>query len=728
MVIILKLTSIIKERISNWSVIQRRVALFLSLAILTGAVCLVPLFAQKRGKHPLKIAYTSSAVINPFCIDDSARGALSLTHISLSNMTRSGNYVLTGNYSESFNGNTYKYTAPADVTYSYDGEADITTYTIKLRDDLKCSAGSITADDLIFTYYVICDKSYTGTLRAKNADIVGLREYRANNADASKITEQDVADALAKIDENTELQQKITADLIIPTLTRELDEYRRLYDALGRDKFESIYSAENPESLLLGIFAGNADISENDLIPAIAELYDGDFKSFAVSFTGSPSLSDYFLPQAKQIAEEFLIDTLYCHSEKVTAISGINRVDDLTITIAVYGAEKSDLDAILDIYIAPLELYGNSSMYDYAANSFGFSRGNITEIVEKEIIAPAGGAYYFTSRADGITYLNSFEGYYSGKSYVNSIQLVNTALATDENASSIDIVLSEDKPDDQKNYICTEIASRELTYIGINADRVSVYDQDSVYGDRLREAFCVLFSYSLSAAEGSDYFRGNSAPINTAYYKSASYAKSRNEAVAEIQKLISEAGYAFDDEIGKFTVAASGGRLEYEILLTAQYHNDAYIHAALEEARSILAELGLTLTISESASTLTQSAAVMANRHDFFVGAIDTEYISEYLDILSNDEFVKENIFGKNPFNYASEKLAKALRSASNIANDDISELFSAIDGAHIMIPIGQKKTYLYVNSQTVKSSSIPDELTQYYSYVNAIDKIITKK
>ena len=41
--------------------------------------------------------------------------------------------------------------------------ADETTYTVKIRDDVKFSDGEpMTADDIIFSLYVYLDPSYTG--------------------------------------------------------------------------------------------------------------------------------------------------------------------------------------------------------------------------------------------------------------------------------------------------------------------------------------------------------------------------------------------------------------------------------------------------------------------------------------------------------------------------------------------------------------------------------------
>ena len=62
-----------------------------------------------------------------------------------------------------YNGKDYTYTGIADLSVTRDEAADTTVYTAKLRNDVKFSDGEpLTADDLIFTYYVLLDPSYVG--------------------------------------------------------------------------------------------------------------------------------------------------------------------------------------------------------------------------------------------------------------------------------------------------------------------------------------------------------------------------------------------------------------------------------------------------------------------------------------------------------------------------------------------------------------------------------------
>ena len=74
-----------------------------------------------------------------------------------------------------YNGTDYTYTGLSDVTV--DQGADTTTYTFKLREGVKFADGEeLTADDVIFSYYVYLDPTYDGLTTLYSEDIVGLNE------------------------------------------------------------------------------------------------------------------------------------------------------------------------------------------------------------------------------------------------------------------------------------------------------------------------------------------------------------------------------------------------------------------------------------------------------------------------------------------------------------------------------------------------------------------------
>ena len=70
-----------------------------------------------------------------------------------------------------------KLTDGAEITREDNGDGSV-VFTIRLRDGLKCSDGfALTADDLLFTYYVLIDAAYEGPYLLKTLPIRGLSSY-----------------------------------------------------------------------------------------------------------------------------------------------------------------------------------------------------------------------------------------------------------------------------------------------------------------------------------------------------------------------------------------------------------------------------------------------------------------------------------------------------------------------------------------------------------------------
>ncbi len=97
----------------------------------------------------------------------------------LLNTDREGEVVTMGKTGETrtYEGVDYTYYGPADVIYSKneDGSAEC---DINLRDDICFSDGwKMTADDVIFSLYVLMDPSYDGPLSWRHSGVRGLTDY-----------------------------------------------------------------------------------------------------------------------------------------------------------------------------------------------------------------------------------------------------------------------------------------------------------------------------------------------------------------------------------------------------------------------------------------------------------------------------------------------------------------------------------------------------------------------
>lgn len=157
---------------------------------------------DNTNSFPLVIASADlSEKFSPFFADSTYdQNIVDFTQVVLLGNTRSGEIVYKGIEGETheYNGKKYHYTgiADCDVTENADGTVE---YIFQLRDDLKFSDGEqITADDVIFSYYVYADPMYDGSVSLFSLPIEGLSEYRNN-------TEESAANisGIKKIDEYT---------------------------------------------------------------------------------------------------------------------------------------------------------------------------------------------------------------------------------------------------------------------------------------------------------------------------------------------------------------------------------------------------------------------------------------------------------------------------------------------------------------------------------------------
>ena len=137
--------------------------------------------AEEEKDVPLVVGYAPfSEKFSPFYADTAYdQDVVSMTMVSPLTTDRQGGIIYNAIEGETvnYNGTDYFYDGIADI--SVDQNADgTTTYTMKLRDDVKFSDGEpLTADDIIFTYYVLCDPAYVGSTTLSSYGILGVKDY-----------------------------------------------------------------------------------------------------------------------------------------------------------------------------------------------------------------------------------------------------------------------------------------------------------------------------------------------------------------------------------------------------------------------------------------------------------------------------------------------------------------------------------------------------------------------
>ncbi len=299
---------------------------------------------------------------------------------TLCNLTRSGSVITQGieGQTESYNGTDYTYYGLANLDVHFDKEANETKYTIKMREDVTFSDGTpVTADDLIFSYYVTCDPSYDGYATLSSQPVKGLKNYRANSTVAESITAEEVAALIEEMPED--LAAQVSETIIAPVLTGEYDWCGEEFANYGYDSQEAFYVAAY--GLDESYSAEGKD--KDTLIADIIAQYGADVASLGSAYAGDEA---YFDADVTALAESYIVEQKKAagEGEDVPNIEGIKKLGDYEVEVTTTGYDATAIYQITGLIVMPLHYYGDTSMYDYENNQFGFTRGDVSSIHEKD--------------------------------------------------------------------------------------------------------------------------------------------------------------------------------------------------------------------------------------------------------------------------------------------------------------------------------------------------------
>ena len=439
--------------------------------------------AASGSDTPLGIANDGmSEKFSPFFAESVPdQNIVDVTQISLVYNDRSGEFIYNGIEGEttSYNGTDYTYYGPTDLTIT-ENEDGTVYYDFKLRDDLTFSDGEpVTADDIIFSFYVFCDPTYDGGASVYSLPIEGMEEYRSGMSTLASLL-------AAAGEDNTDF-----------TYWTE-DQQNAFWDAVndgGAAFAQEIvdYCVENgvsEEGDVAGAAAQwgfdglAADATAKDFFMAIGDKYGWSFTAMEAESAGS-ALSDLIPEDVYAYATEG-VET----GDAAANISGIQKLDDKTVRVVLTEVSAPALQT-MDIQITPLHYYGDESQYDYDNNQFGFTKGDLSAIREKTTAPLGAGPYVFKSYENKTVYLEANESYYKGAPATKELQFKETAEA-DKLPGVVQGTVDISDPSISKEVmaqICSENSNGEASgdvlttalydnngygYIGINSQNVKV--------------------------------------------------------------------------------------------------------------------------------------------------------------------------------------------------------------------------------------------------------------
>lgn len=699
---------------------------------------------------------------SPFFAASSAdQHVIDLTNIALLGADRKGEMVLKGIEGETreYNGTDYTYYGPADceVTENADGTV---TYAINMRDDLVFSDGTpITIDDVIFNLYVYMDPTYDGSATLYSMPIEGLADYRNSMTTLSKL----IAEAGEDNTDNslfTAEQQKAFWDAVNEggaAFAQEIVDYC----------VSAGYAADSNDVATAAAAWGYdglaADATAKDFFLAIAENYDWSFSGMEAETAGS-ALSD-LIP-----ADVYAYSTTgVATGADVDTVSGIVKTGDYSMTITTTELSNSMIYQ-LQLPIASLDYYGDRSLYDYDNHSYGFKKGDLSK-VRSVTSAPMGaGVYTFNKYSDGVIYLDANPNYYEGEALIKHVNMKETQEAdkiTGVQAGTIDIsdpsysleaanqiaTINGGDSDLDGSVITTRLKDfRGYGYIALSAENVKVgNDPASEESKDLRKAIMTVIAAYRD--EGINSYYGDTATIinypmsNTSWaapsvtddgYKIAystdvdgneiytSDMSGDTKYAAALQAALGyfeAAGYTVEN--GQVTAAPAGAKMEYTVNIGASGNGDHPSFQVLTNAAAALKTIGFTLTVNDLANA--------SDLYSSYQSGVAEGWVAAWQSTNDPDMYQLYDSNGStNYYKINDSDLDELIETARQTTDQDArkamyKEAMEIILDWGVELPVYQRSEATIFSSERVDTTTIPNDMTPYWTYQSEINKIALK-
>lgn len=761
---------------------KRTLALILSLVMCLGllAGCGDKKDNQTKDENtPLVVGYAAfNEKFSPFFSEtEYDQDVWVMTSLGLLNSDRQGQIIMNGIEGEThaYNGTDYTYYGPADceIVENADGTVD---YNFTMRDDIVFSDGEkVTIDDVIFSMYVLCDPTYDGNSTLYAVPIQGMAAYRSGMTTLAKAIAAAGRDN-ADFTYWTEEQQ-----------TKFWDNFDKGLVPFAQgivDACVEAGAADEGDVAAAGAawgFSGEAKTVE-DLALEIGNQYGWSFSAMEKEVGNSDALSAMMDEDVYNDYPTIGVKT----GDSAANISGIKKTGDYSMTVTL---DKVDATAIyqLGVTIAPLHYYGDTSLYDYDNNQFGFPKGDLSSVRAKTTSPMGAGPYKYIKYEDGVVYFEANDSYFLGApktKYLNFQQcmsdddklngvITGTIDIADPSFSS-DTVDAIEKANggvlDGDKITTNTVDNLGYGYLGISSACVNVGGEPGSEASKdLRKAFATVFSVYRNVAIESYYGERASVinyPIsNTSWaapqptddgykvafsvdvngndiYTSDMTAEQRYDAALQAALGYFEAaGYTVTD--GKLTAAPAGAKLEYEVQIPADGSGDHPSFMMISEASKALATIGMNLIVTDLSDSSGLWDGIDARQVDMWCAAwsatVDPDmYQIYYSDVADHngDPGVGKNPYG-GPAQGGSNKMyciadadldSMILTARESLDQSYRKTMYKAcldivVDWA-VEVPVYQRQNAIIFSTERVNMSTMTPDITTFYKWYAEIENI----
>ena len=714
--------------------------------------------AEKDDETPLVVGYAPfSSKFSPFFSESAYdQDAQAMTQLGLIGNDRQGAMIYKGIEGETinYNGTDYTYYGPANIVVTENADGTV-YYDIELRKDLKFSDGDdLTADDVIFSMYVLCDPTYDGSSTLFAQPIEGMEAYRAGMDTLFNLLVAAGRDNADFTYWNEDTQKAFWADLdqAGAAFAQEIVDY---CVAAGAAKDAKDVATAAAAWSFTGLAA---DATAADFFALMCESYAWDLASLNSTESAGSSLFD--------LMEGYANYTIGVKTgDSADSITGIQKIDDYNVRVVM---TKIDATSIyqLSLAVAPMHYYGDVSLYDYDNNMFGFTKGDLS-IVRSKTTQPMGaGPYKFVKFENGVITYEANENYYLGEpktKYVNFLEtqeadklngiITGTVDITDPSFSKDTVAAIQKANGGETNGSVITVSTVDnlgYGYIGMNANVMSVGgDGASDASKNLRKAFGTVFSVYRDVAIDSYYGELASVinyPIsNTSWaapqstddgYKLAfstdvngndiftSSMTDDEKYAAALQAALGffeAAGYTVTD--GKLTAAPAGAALEYELLIPGDGAGDHPSFMICTLAKEALATIGMNLIVTD-----------LTNSSDLW-SALEAEtcaiWCAAWGATIDPDMFQIYHPEGGSNYQYAinDDELSQLIMDARATTDQTYRKaMYKAcldiiIDWA-VEIPVYQRQNAITFSTERVNMDTVTPDITTFYGWMAEVQNI----
>ena len=709
-----------------------------------------------------------------------------MVSIGLLASDREGNIVMKGIEGETiaYNGTDYTYNgiADCDVTQNDDGTV---VYDFTLRDDIKFSDGEpLTADDVIFSMYVFADPTYDGAATFYTLPIKGMEDYRSgmdtlgniilaagrDNTDFTTFTEDQMNAYWAAVDEEGEKFAQDIVDYCVANYPDYLESVGNSEVALGMFAW-GFGDVNDDGTVLTGAGTGTeyniADLTIADYWTELQAKYENDL----VTMSETEAAGDDLFAMLNEDYPEFTqgITT----GDSAANISGIEKTGDYSLRVTM---DKFDAVAIyqLGVAVAPLHYYGDTSLYDYDNNMFGFTKGDLSIVKDKTTQPLGAGPYKFDSYENGVVTFTANENYFKGEPKIKTILFKETPESdklTGVASGTFDISdpsMSVDVLKNIKNYnsngeVTGDVLTTDLVdnlgygYIGINANMVKVGDDKASEASKdLRKAFATIFAayrdtvinsyygematviqYPMSntswaapkpADEGYQIAYSVDADGNSIYTADMTDEQKYEAALQASISFFKAAGYTFDEATGKFTAAPEGAEMTYEVIIPGGGTGDHPAFGILTAAKEALATIGITLQINDPSDSSVWNNALEANTAEMWAGAwgatVDPDMYQVYHSDNSNGKGTNSNHYSIEDANLDEMIIAARNSADQSYRKATYKECLETILDWGVEIPTYQRQNAVVISTERVNVSTMTPDITTFWGWTNDIEKL----